>query len=100
MQQNVTDRDAWLDAVKIGSVDAPEVEQALDVAAHAMCDNPLTVAAFGTDPEQRRQRLRRFMGGAAKALGWDPTCSSHEAPMGPSRGCAMRCPRPVPDESL
>ena len=72
MQQNVTDRDAWLDAVEIGSVDAPGVEQALDVAAHAMCDNPLTVAAFGTDPEQRRQRLRRFMGGAATALGWGP----------------------------
>jgi hypothetical protein len=73
VEQRVTGRRAWLDAVEIGSVDASEIEEALDVTARGMRDNPLTVAAFGDDPEQRRQRFRRFVGGAAKALGWGPT---------------------------
>ena len=72
VEQRVTGRRAWLDAVEIGSVDASEIEEVLDVLARGMSDNPLTVATFGTDPEQRRQRFRRFMGGAAKALDWGP----------------------------
>jgi ribosomal protein S18 acetylase RimI-like enzyme len=72
VEQRVTGRRAWLDAVEIGAVHASEVEEALDVTARGMRDNPLTVAAFGGDPGQRRQRFRRFMGGVAKALGWGP----------------------------
>ena len=72
MEQRVTGRREWLDAVEIGSADASEIEEVLDVLARGMNDNPLTVATFGTDPEQRRQRFRRFVGTAAKALGWGP----------------------------
>jgi ribosomal protein S18 acetylase RimI-like enzyme len=72
VEQRVIGRRVWLDTVEIGAVDASEIEEALDVAARGMRDNPLTVAAFGNDPEQRRQRLRRFMSGAARALGWGP----------------------------
>lgn len=72
VEQGVTGRRVWLDTVEIGAVDASEIEEALDLAARSMRDNPLTVAAFGDDPEQRRQRLRRFMSGAARALGWGP----------------------------
>ncbi len=70
--QKITDRDAWLDRLEIGAVDASEIEETLGVIARSMRDNPLTVAAFGEDPEQRRQRFRRFLGGAARALGWGP----------------------------
>jgi len=49
--------------VEIGAVDASEIEQALDVAARGMRDNPLPIATFGdVDPEQRRQGFRRFEG--------------------------------------
>lgn len=72
MQQNIGDRGAWLDAVEIGALDVSELEAALDLLSRAMGDNPLAVAAFGDDPEVRRRRFRRFVGGAAKALGWGP----------------------------
>ena len=71
VQQKIADRDAWLDGLEIGALDASEIEEAVDIAARAMRDSPLTVAAFGDDPEQRRQMFRRFMGGAAGALGWE-----------------------------
>lgn len=62
-----------LDGVEIGALDIPpEVEEVLDVLARGMRDNPLTIAAFGNDPEQRRQRFRWFVGGRARALGWGP----------------------------
>ena len=67
MQKN-TYRGAWLDWMEIGTLDASEIEEALDVTARGMRDNPLTVAIFGDGSEQRRQRLRRFIGGAAGAL--------------------------------
>jgi ribosomal protein S18 acetylase RimI-like enzyme len=72
VQQKITDRGAWLDWMEIGALDASEIEEALDIVARDMRDNPLTVAVFGDGPEQRRQRFRRFMGGAARALGWGP----------------------------
>ncbi len=61
-----------LQELEIGAVVALEIEEALGVTVRGMRDNPLTVAAFGDDAEQRRQRFRRFMGGAAKVLGWGP----------------------------
>jgi ribosomal protein S18 acetylase RimI-like enzyme len=72
VQQKITDRGAWLDWMESGALDASEIEEALDIVARGMRDNPLTVAVFDDDPEQRRQRFRRFMGGAARALGWGP----------------------------
>jgi hypothetical protein len=66
--QKNTNRGAWLDWMEIGTLDASEIEEALDVTARGMRDNPLTVAIFGDGSEQRRQRLRRFIGGAAGAL--------------------------------
>ncbi len=72
MQQKITDRGTWLDWMEIGTLDASEIEEALDIVARGMRDNPLTVAVFGDDPEQRQRRFRRFMGGAARALGWGP----------------------------
>jgi len=66
--QKNTNRGAWLDWMEIGTLPASEIEEALDVTARGMRDNPLTVAIFGDGPEQRRQRLRRFIGGAAGAL--------------------------------
>lgn len=56
MKQRATGRWVWLDAVEIGAMDASEIEQALDVAARGMRNNPLTVAAFG---------------GFQRADGWD-----------------------------
>lgn len=61
-----------LEELEIGAMNASEIEEALDVTARSMRDNPLTVAAFGDDSERRRQRFRRFMGGAAKVLGRGP----------------------------
>lgn len=72
MQQEITDGFAWLDRLEIGALDLSELEEALEVVARGMRDDPLTVAAFGDDPERRRQGFRRFLGGAAKALGWGP----------------------------
>ena len=70
--QKITDRGAWLDWMEIGALDASEIEEALDVTARGMRDNPLTVAVFGDGTEQRRQRFRRFMGRVARVLGWGP----------------------------
>ena len=72
VQQKITDRGAWLDWMEIGALDASEIEEALDVTARGMRDNPLTVAIFGDGAEKRRQRFRRFMGGVARVLGWGP----------------------------
>jgi ribosomal protein S18 acetylase RimI-like enzyme len=67
--QKITNRGAWLDWMEIGTLDASEIEEALDLTARGMRDNPLTVAIFGDGPEQRRQRFRRLIGGVARALG-------------------------------
>ncbi len=72
MQRKITDGLAWLDRIEIGALDGSEFEEVLDVLSRGMRDNPLTVAAFGDDPQQRQQRFRRFMGEAARALGWRP----------------------------
>ena len=68
--QKITNRGAWLDWMEIGTLDASEIEEALDATARGMRDNPLTVAIFGDGPEQRRQRFRRLIGGVAGALDW------------------------------
>jgi ribosomal protein S18 acetylase RimI-like enzyme len=53
-----------LKGVEIGSLDASEVGEALDVISRGMRDNPIHVAAFGDAPECRRKRLHRFFGAA------------------------------------
>jgi GNAT superfamily N-acetyltransferase len=70
--QKITDRGAWMDWIEIGTLGASEIEEAFDIVARGMRDNPLTVAVFGDGAEKRRQRLHRFMCGAARALGWGP----------------------------
>jgi hypothetical protein len=57
----MTDQDAWLDGLEIGTFDDSEIEEVLDVLSRGMRDNPLHVAAFGEDPERRRRRFRKVM---------------------------------------
>ena len=64
MEQRVTNQDAWLDGLEIGAFDPSETEEVLDVLSRGMRDNPLHVAAFGEDPERRRQEFRRLMSAA------------------------------------
>ncbi len=64
MVQRVTDQDAWLDRLEIGAFDDAEIEEVLGVLSRGMRDNPLHDAAFGEDPERRRQRFRRLMSAA------------------------------------
>ncbi len=88
MQHEITDQGAWLDWMEIGALDASEIEETLDIVARGMRDNPLTVAVFGDSPEQRRQRLYRFMAGQQGRWAGDLTCSSHEARTVGSQVCA------------
>jgi hypothetical protein len=53
VEQGVAGWRAWLDAVEVGGLDASEIEEASDVATRGMRDNPLIVAVFGDDPDQR-----------------------------------------------
>jgi ribosomal protein S18 acetylase RimI-like enzyme len=92
VRQEVVSRRRWLDAVEIGAVDGSEIEEALDVAARGLGDNPLTVAAFGEDPDQRRRSFRRFVCGAAKALGWGPNMLVARGPDGQIVGVCNALP--------
>jgi ribosomal protein S18 acetylase RimI-like enzyme len=64
MQQEITDQRDWLDRLEIGALDASEFDEALDVLARGMRDNPLHIAAFGEDPELRLRRFRTLMSAA------------------------------------
>ncbi len=58
-----------LDGLEIGALDASEVGEALDVISRGMRDNPIHVAAFGENPERRRESLRRLFGAAFAVMG-------------------------------
>ncbi len=58
---------AWLDRLQIGAIGEAEIEEVLDVVSRGMRDNPQHVAAFGEDPETRRQRFRALMAAAFSA---------------------------------
>ena len=92
MQHKITDQLAWLDGMEIGALDGSEIEEALDVLSCGMLDNPLTVAAFGDGPEQRRQRFCRFMGEAARVLGWGPNMLVARGPDGEIAGVCNTMP--------
>jgi ribosomal protein S18 acetylase RimI-like enzyme len=64
VRQKITNQRAWLDWMEIGAFDASEIEEALDVLARGMRDNPLHIAAFGEDSERRRRRFRGLMAAA------------------------------------
>ncbi len=55
---------AWLDQLEMGSMDAAEIEEVLDLLSRGMRDNPIHVAAFGEDPEPRRRRFRALIAAA------------------------------------
>ncbi len=53
-----------LEGLEIGLLDASEIEEALDVIARGMRDNPLPLAAYGEDPERRLRKFRKMMSAA------------------------------------
>ena len=57
-----------LDGLEIGALHASEVGEALGVISRGMRDNPIHIAAFGEDPERRKQRLHKLFEGAFAAL--------------------------------
>jgi ribosomal protein S18 acetylase RimI-like enzyme len=62
--RSVTGRREWLDGLEVGALDPSRIEAVLGVLARGMRDNPLHVAAFGSDPEVRREAFYRLMSGA------------------------------------
>lgn len=58
----------WLD---IGPVRNEELDEVAAVCARGMRDNPVHVAVFGDDPDQRQQQIQRLFARAAHTLGWD-----------------------------
>lgn len=57
--------------LEIGTLDASETAEALDVLSRGMRDNPVHVAVFGADPETRRRKLHRLFGTAMTGMGWE-----------------------------
>lgn len=48
-----------IEDITIDELSASDVDEAIGVLARGMRDNPLHIAAFGSDPERRVQRLRK-----------------------------------------
>lgn len=59
-----------LDGLKIETLDASEISEAVAVLSRGMRDNPGHVAAFGEDPQRRLRRLRQFFDGAFAVMSW------------------------------
>jgi ribosomal protein S18 acetylase RimI-like enzyme len=53
-----------LERVEIGSLDESGIEEAVDVLARGMRDNPLHLASYGEDPERRLRKVHSFMSAA------------------------------------
>jgi len=53
-----------LKGLEVSALDESEVEEALDVVARGMRDNPLHLAAYGEDPERRLRKVHRFVSAA------------------------------------
>lgn len=51
------------DGLEIGVLTVRETRAALDVVARGMRDNPLHIAAFGTDPQVRLRKLHAMLSG-------------------------------------
>ena len=49
------------EGLEIRALDESRVEEAVDVVARGMRDNPLHVAAYGEDPERRLRKVHRFV---------------------------------------
>jgi GNAT superfamily N-acetyltransferase len=64
MEHRVTNQDAWLDGLEIGTLGTSEIEEVLGVLSRGMRDNPLHIAVFGEDPERQRRKFLRLMSAA------------------------------------
>jgi ribosomal protein S18 acetylase RimI-like enzyme len=58
-----------LEGLEIGALYSSEVGEALGVISRGMRDNPIHIAAFGDDPERRKNSLRRLFGAAFAVMG-------------------------------
>jgi ribosomal protein S18 acetylase RimI-like enzyme len=56
--------------LEIGALGRDDAQEVLDVLARGMRDNPVHVAAFGSDPDLRSRRIRHVFEGAFDAMGW------------------------------
>jgi ribosomal protein S18 acetylase RimI-like enzyme len=59
-----------LDELEIGAIEPHELGAAIAVLSRGMRDNPLHIAAFGEDPERRRERIERLFMATARKLRW------------------------------
>lgn len=62
------DRPVDIEGLKIETLDAEGVREAVEVIARGMRDNPQHVAAFGEEPGNRERKLRRLFGAAVGTL--------------------------------
>ena len=84
-----------LEGLKIGTLDAAEMGEAVGVIVRGMRDNPNIVAAFGQDPGVRHRRLLRLFGAtaAAEVPGRDRDMLAARGPDGEILGvCGMMPP--------
>ncbi len=62
--------------VEVRALRRSEVPEAVALLARGMRDNPVHLAAFGPDPEQRRRSLERMFGTFFRVFGHQrPTCA-------------------------
>ncbi len=59
-----------LDELEISALKPHELGEAIALLSRGMRDNPLHIAAFGEDPERRRQQIERLFLPTARKLGW------------------------------
>ena len=91
----IKDEAGRLEGLKVGTLDAPEMGEAVGVMVRGMRDNPNIVAAFGQDPEIRQKRLLRLFGAmaAAEVPGRDREVLVARGPDGSTMGvCGMMPP--------
>jgi hypothetical protein len=51
-----------VDGLEVVDLEADDLPEAVGVLARGMRDNPMHVAVFGNDPEERRRALERLCG--------------------------------------
>jgi ribosomal protein S18 acetylase RimI-like enzyme len=68
-----------LEGLEIGALDASQIEEALDVVARGMRDNPMHIAAFGDDPEIRQRKFHTLMSAAFSIKDFSQTLVARDA---------------------
>jgi len=71
MATAVTETTRQVRDLEIGPLEPRELDEAVAVLARGMRDNPLHIAAYGEDPEQRYRRIAHLFGRSARQLAWD-----------------------------